>query len=66
MEKLSTRGYGLDITPNSRDYPREKCMVLVRKINFQILGVKELNYYPIQATILKYPATNDVTKTLTT
>ena len=35
-------GYDLDITPNSQDQQTEKCMVLVRRINFQILGVKGL------------------------
>ena len=40
--------YGLDITPqNSQDELTEKGMVLVRRINFQILGVRGLtNYLP--------------------
>ena len=32
---------GLDITPNLSGPISTKCMVLVRRINFQILGVKE-------------------------
>ena len=43
IKKLSTRGYRIDITSNSRDKLTEKCTVSVRRINFQILGVKGLN-----------------------
>ena len=48
MKNITTRGYGLDITPNSQDYLKEKCtdmllvMLLVMRINFQVLGVKGL------------------------
>ena len=31
---------GFDLTPNSYDYPTKKSMVLVRRINVSILGVK--------------------------
>ena len=33
----------LDTTINSQEYPTKKCMVLVRRIKFQILGVKGLS-----------------------
>ena len=42
MKKIVNWGYCLDFTPNSQDQPTKKCMVLVRRINFQILGVKGL------------------------
>ena len=43
MNKIINWGVlSLDLTPNSQDHPTEKCMVLVRRINFHILGVKGL------------------------
>ena len=40
MKKMIARGCGLDIIPNSQDWPTKKYMVLVRRISFQILEVK--------------------------
>ena len=57
-----TWGYGLDITKNSQDYQREKCMLLVRRINFQILGVKriiECTYSGLSPTITKINTMSD-------
>ena len=37
---VSTRGYCLDIIPNSQDYPTKKSMIIRERISFHILGTK--------------------------
>ena len=40
--KVLTRGYCLEIIPNSQDYQRKKCVIIRRRISFQILRAKGL------------------------
>lgn len=37
---VSTRGYCLDIIPNSQEYPTKKSMIIRERISFHILGTK--------------------------
>lgn len=40
--KVLIRGYCLEIIPNSQDYQRKKCVIIRRRISFQILRAKGL------------------------